>query len=53
LISPCRPRRRSCGYRFSRIQYLDSGKVLLKDAKDDDIFQGRLGPELGYWDGEG
>jgi uncharacterized cupin superfamily protein len=34
------------------IEYLDSGKILLKDAKDDDIFQGRLGPELEYWDGE-
>ena len=34
------------------IEYLDSGKVLLKDAKDDDIFQGRLGPEVDYWDGE-
>jgi hypothetical protein len=29
------------------IEYLDSGKIHLKDAKDDDIFQGRLGPELG------
>jgi uncharacterized cupin superfamily protein len=34
------------------IEYLDSGKILLKDAKDDDIFQGRLGPEVGYWDDE-
>jgi uncharacterized cupin superfamily protein len=34
------------------IEYLDSGKILLKDAKDDDIFQGRLGPEVEYWDGE-
>jgi uncharacterized cupin superfamily protein len=34
------------------IEYLDSGKTLLKDAKDDDIFQGRLGPEVGYWEGE-
>jgi uncharacterized cupin superfamily protein len=34
------------------IEYLDSGKVLLKDAKDDDIFQGRLGPEVDYWDDE-
>jgi uncharacterized cupin superfamily protein len=33
-------------------EYLDSGKILLKDAKDDDIFQGRLGPEVEYWDGE-
>jgi uncharacterized cupin superfamily protein len=34
------------------IEYLDSGKILLKDAKDDDIFQGPLGPELGCWDDE-
>jgi hypothetical protein len=34
------------------IEYLDSGKILLKDARDDDIFQGRLGPEVEYWDGE-
>jgi uncharacterized cupin superfamily protein len=34
------------------IEYLDSGKILLKDARDDDVFQGRLGPELEYWDGE-
>jgi uncharacterized cupin superfamily protein len=34
------------------IEYLDSGKILLKDAKDDDIFQGRLGPEVEYWDDE-
>jgi uncharacterized cupin superfamily protein len=33
-------------------EYLDSGKILLTDAKDDDIFQGRLGPEADYWDGE-
>ena len=34
------------------IEYLDSGKILLKDAKDDDIFQGRLGSEVDYWEGE-
>jgi uncharacterized cupin superfamily protein len=34
------------------IEYLDGGKILLKDANDDDIFQGRLGAELEYWDGE-
>jgi uncharacterized cupin superfamily protein len=34
------------------IEYLDSGKILMKDAKDDDIFQGRLGPEVEYWEGE-
>jgi uncharacterized cupin superfamily protein len=34
------------------IEYPDSGKVLAKDAKDDDIFMGRLGPEAEYWDGE-
>lgn len=34
------------------IEYPDSGKVLAKDAKDDDIFMGRLGDEAEYWDGE-
>ena len=34
------------------IEYPDSGKVLAKDAKDDDIFMGRLGEPAEYWDGE-
>jgi uncharacterized cupin superfamily protein len=34
------------------IEYPDSGKVLAKDAKDDDIFMGRLGESAEYWDGE-
>ena len=37
------------------IEYPDSGKVLAKDAKDakdDDIFMGRLGEAAEYWDGE-
>jgi uncharacterized cupin superfamily protein len=34
------------------IEYIDSSKVLMKDARDDDIFQGRLGPEADYWEGE-
>jgi hypothetical protein len=34
------------------IEYLDSGKIRLQDARDDDIFQGRLGPEHEYWDRE-
>lgn len=34
------------------IEYPDSGKVLAKDANDDDIFMGRLGDAAEYWDGE-
>lgn len=34
------------------IEYPDSGKVLAKDAHDDDIFMGRLGEPAEYWDGE-
>jgi uncharacterized cupin superfamily protein len=34
------------------IEYPDSGKVLAKDANDDDIFMGRLGEPAEYWDGE-
>ena len=34
------------------IEYPDSGKVLAKDVKDDDIFMGRLGEPAEYWDGE-
>ena len=34
------------------IEYPDSGKVLAKDAKDDDIFMSRYGDPVEYWDGE-
>jgi len=34
------------------IEYPDSGKVLAKDANDDDIFMGRLGEPAEYWEGE-
>jgi uncharacterized cupin superfamily protein len=34
------------------IEYLDSGKVLTKDAKDEDIFTSRYGEPVDYWDGE-
>ena len=34
------------------IEYPDSGKVLAKDAQEDDIFMGRLGESAEYWDGE-
>jgi uncharacterized cupin superfamily protein len=34
------------------IEFPDSGKVLTKDAKDDDIFTSRYGEPVDYWDGE-
>ena len=34
------------------IEYLDTGKVLAKDAKDDDIMFARPGPAVEYWEGE-
>jgi uncharacterized cupin superfamily protein len=34
------------------IEYPDSGKVLTKDARDDDIFTSRYGEPVDYWDGE-
>ena len=34
------------------IEYPDSGKVLTKDAKDDDIFTSRYGEPVDYWEGE-
>jgi uncharacterized cupin superfamily protein len=34
------------------IEYPDSGKVLAKDAKDEDIFMSRYGEPVDYWEGE-
>jgi len=34
------------------IEYLDTGKVLAKDAKDDDIMFARPGPPVEYWEDE-
>ena len=34
------------------IEYPDSGKVLAKDAKGEDIFTSRYGEPVEYWDGE-
>jgi uncharacterized cupin superfamily protein len=34
------------------IEYLDTGKVLAKDAKDDDIMFARPGPAVEYWEDE-
>jgi uncharacterized cupin superfamily protein len=34
------------------IEYLDTGKVLAKDAKDDDIMFAKPGPAVEYWEDE-
>ena len=34
------------------IEYLDTGKILAKDAKDDDIMFARPGPAIEYWEDE-
>ena len=34
------------------IEYLDTGKILAKDAKDDDIMFARPGPAVEYWEDE-
>ena len=34
------------------IEYLDTGKILAKDAKDADIMFARPGPAVEYWEGE-
>jgi hypothetical protein len=34
------------------IEYLDTGKLLVKDVDDDDIMFARPGPTVEYWEGE-
>jgi len=34
------------------IEYLDTGKVLAKDADDEDVLFARPGPPVEYWEGE-
>jgi uncharacterized cupin superfamily protein len=34
------------------IEYLDTGKVLAKDAQDEDVMFARPGPTADYWEGE-
>jgi uncharacterized cupin superfamily protein len=34
------------------IEYLDTGKILAKDAQDEDVMFARPGPEVEYWEGE-
>jgi len=34
------------------LEYPDSGKVLTKDANDDDIFTSRYGEPVEHWEGE-
>ena len=34
------------------IEYLDTGKLLVKGVEDDDIMFARPGPTAEYWEGE-
>ena len=34
------------------IEYLDTGKILAKDAQDEDVMFARPGPTAEYWEGE-
>ena len=34
------------------IEYLDTGKVLAKDAQDEDVMFARPGTTVEYWEGE-
>ena len=34
------------------IEYLDTGKILAKDAQDEDIMFATPGPVVEYWEGE-
>jgi uncharacterized cupin superfamily protein len=50
--SPIRVLMLSSMIRGEVIEYLDTGKVLAKDAEDEDIMFARPGPTVEYWEGE-
>jgi uncharacterized cupin superfamily protein len=50
--SPIRVLMLSSMIRGEIIEYLDTGKVLAKDAQDEDIMFARPGPTAEYWEGE-
>ena len=50
--SPIRVLMVSSMIRGEVIEYLDTGKVLAKDAQDEDILFARPGPAVEYWEGE-
>ena len=50
--SPIRVLMLSSMIRGEIIEYLDTGKVLAKDAQDEDIMFARPGPAVEYWEGE-
>jgi uncharacterized cupin superfamily protein len=50
--SPIRVLMLSSMIRGEIIEYLDTGKVLAKDAEDEDIMFARPGPTVEYWEGE-
>src|SRR5215831_17370364 len=50
--SPIRVLMLSSMIRGEIIEYLDTGKVLAKDADDEDVLFARPGPPVEYWEGE-
>ena len=50
--SPIRVLMLSSAIRGEIIEYLDTGKILAKDAADEDIMFARPGPTAEYWEGE-
>jgi uncharacterized cupin superfamily protein len=50
--SPTRVLMLSSMIRGEIIEYLDTGKILAKDADDEDIVFARPGPTAEYWEGE-
>ena len=50
--SPVRVLMLSSMIRGEIIEYLDTGKILAKDAADEDIMFARPGPTAEYWEGE-
>ncbi len=50
--SPIRVLMLSSMIRGEIVEYLDTGKVLAKDAEDEDIMFARPGPAVEYWEGE-
>jgi uncharacterized cupin superfamily protein len=50
--SPIRVLMLSSMIRGEIIEYLDTGKVLAKDAQDEDVMFARPGPTAEYWEGE-
>src|SRR5947199_7963092 len=50
--SPIRVLMLSSMIQMDIIEYLDTGKILAKDAQDEDVMFARPGPAVEYWEGE-